>query len=572
MPVPTAIRVAGAAVTAERRAFAVSTTLGVVGVALELARPWPLALAVDHAFAGRPLFGLAPGAVLVLAGLAVVVLSAFAGLVDMHAELAAERGAERIGARLRQQVFDRSMALSLRWHDRMRSGELISRLTTDVGRVLDAVVALAAMLVPDTVRLVLMLAILMAINSALGLVALAVVPVLAGFAVRQRRRVRRVQQDARAEAGRFAATAADLVRNVRAVQAFGRSSRAGATFGACSAALREANLRAVDAEARWTPVADVVLACGSGLVLIVGGREVLAGRLGTGDLLVVMSYLAGLYSPVRGLSRLSGVLAKSAASAARIDDVLSHTDEVPEPAHPLRAPAVRQGVRFERVYFGYRNNRPVLAGLDLDLPAGTTTCLLGRSGAGKSTLLHLLLRLYDVDGGAVTIDGLDVRSLQLQSLRSRIAFVPQDPWLLDATIAENIAFGAPRAARHRVLEAGRAALVEEFVDRLPYGYDTVVGEGGARLSGGQRRRIALARAVVSDAPIVLLDEPTASLDHESAAAVTDAIRWCTAGRTVLLVTHDLGLAELADAVVVLDQHAAGAPDLVGATTSRREEV
>jgi ATP-binding cassette subfamily B protein len=573
---PAALRVAGPAAGPERRAFVLATALGIAGVGLELARPWPLALAVDFAFADRPLFGMSPGLVLAAAGVAVVVFTALAGLVDMHSELAAERAAERIGARLRQDVFDRAVTLSPRWHDRMRSGELISRLTTDISRVLDAIVAVSATLVPDAVRLVLVLVVLFAINPALALVAMAVVPVLMGFAVGQRRRVRHAEQDARAESGRFAATAADLLRNVRAIQAFGRAPRSSLAFGARSGAMRDANVRAVETEARWAPVADVVLACGSGLVLVVGGREVLAGRLRTGDLLVVVSYLSALYSPVRGLSRLSGVLAKSAASAARITDVLASADRVPEPAQPRVAPPVHRGVRFEQVRFGYRADRPVLADFDLDLPAGTTTCLLGRSGAGKSTLLNLLLRLYDVDGGAVTIDGVDVREMSTRSLRSQIAFVPQDPWLFDATIAENIAFGAPNAARHQVLDAGRTALVDEFAARLPFGYDTVVGEGGARLSGGQRRRLALARAVVSDAPIVLLDEPTASLDHESVAEVVDAIRHSTAGRTVLLVTHDLGLAELADNVVVLDRPSivsmSAEPELVGATSRRREEV
>jgi ATP-binding cassette subfamily B protein len=554
VPLPLVLTVAGPSARAELRPFGAAAALGIVGVALDLARPWPLALAIDYAIAGRDLAGLSPATLLVAAAIAVVLLTAIAGLIDMAAVVSAERAAERVGARLRQDVFDSSISLSLRWHDRTRSGELISRLTTDVGRLLDALVAISSTLLPDAIRLAVVLGILLVFNPLLALVALAVVPVLMLFAVRQRRLVRTAQQDARAESGRFAGAATDLMRNVRAVQAFGRAPRTSQIFRSRNDALLDVSLRAVTTEARWAPVADIVLAIGSGLVLIVGGRQVLDGRLSTGDLLVVMTYLSALYSPVRGLSRLSGVLAKSTASATRLREVLQCDERIPDRPDARPAAALAHDVKFDHVSFSYDAGQPVLQDFDLTLRAGETVCLFGPSGAGKSTILHLLLRLYDVDGGVIRIGGVDLRDIAQHSLRRHIAFVPQDPWLFDTTIAENIAYGSVNATRHGVLAAGRSALVDEFADRLPAGYDTVVGEGAARLSGGQRRRIALARAAISDAPFVLLDEPTSSLDHESAASVIEAIRSSTAGRTVLLVTHDRDLADLADRVVVLDRH------------------
>jgi ATP-binding cassette subfamily B protein len=206
-------------------------------------------------------------------------------------------------------------------------------------------------------------------------------------------------------------------------------------------------------------------------------------------------------------------------------------------------------VRFEVVTFGYEPGRPVLDRFGLDIATGETVCLLGPSGIGKSTVLHLLLRLYDVDAGRILIDDVDIRDCDQRSLRERFAFVPQDPWLLDASIAENIAFGNQHATR--------AALVDEFAGQLPHGFDTPLGEGGVRLSGGQRRRVALARAAVSPAPMVLLDEPTASLDPVSAAAVIEAIRTTTTHRTVLIVTHDHDLAAIADRVVTLTHQLTG---------------
>ena len=545
MPITSAATVAGPAVRAEAPALAAGAGLNVLQVGVSLARPWPLAYAVDQVIGAehpRP-------ALLALAAAATVALSAVGGLLDMAGALSVDRAAERVGARLRTRLFSHAVTRSLRWHDGLRSGELLSRLTTDVGRMLDAVVALASTLVPDLVMVVAVLVVLVVFDPALAAVGLAVLPVLAVLAVRQRRKVRAAQQDARAESGRLAATTTDLLRNIRAVQAFGRTYRASRMFGARNDALRDAELRAAGISARWTPLADLVLAVGAGLVLLVGGREVLAGRLTTGELLVVVAYLKDLYSPVRALTRLSNTLAKAGASAARVAEVLDSDDEVPE--HPAAGPAphLRQEVRFDRVGFGYDRDRPVLRDFDLRIAQGETVALIGASGAGKSTVLHLLLRLYDVDAGSVLIDGVDIRSCTLQSLRDRIAFVPQDPWLLDGTLAENIAFGSARATRADVLAAGRAALVDEFAVRLPAGYDTPLGEGGVRLSGGQRRRVALARAAVSDTPLVLLDEPTASLDPASAASIMQAIRTATTRRTVLLVTHDLDLAAIADRVL-----------------------
>lgn len=561
---PLAVTVAGPALRAEAPALARGAGLNVLQVVLTLAQPWPLAFAVDHVIGAenpRPIL-------LVVAAAATVGLTAVSGLLDMAGVMSVERAAERIGAQLRVRLFDHVLTRSLRWHDRMPTGELLSRLTTDVGRMLDAIVALAATLVPDAIMLVAVLAILIVFDPGLAAVGVAVLPPLALLAVRQRRRVRAAQQDARAESGRLAATTTDLMRNVRAVQAFGRMDRAARIFNVRNTAALRSEVRAIDTSARWTPLADVVLAVGAGLVLLVGGREVLAGRLSTGQLLVVVAYLADLYSPVRALTRLSSTLAKASASAVRVAEVLDNDDTIVERPGATTAPMLRQEVRFSGVGFGYDRDRPVLHDFDLRIGSGETVALIGPSGAGKSTTLHLLLRLYDVEAGSIEIDGVDIRDCRLQSLRERIAFVPQDPWLLDGTLAENIAFGSADATRADVLAAGRAALVDEFAEQMPNGYDTPLGEGGVRLSGGQRRRVALARAAVSNAPLVLLDEPTASLDAVAATSIMRAIRSATAERTVLLVTHDQDTAAIADRVVNLEQlkggehHGRSDPDAV----------
>ena len=554
-------------IRSQRRSLSLSAVLSVLAIGMELARPWPLAIAVDYVFSGDEPLPVwlpvdSPQGLLVLCGIAVVVFSIGSGLLDMAATRAAERAAERLGAQLRKSVFDRTVTLSLRWHDQLPSGELVSRLTTDVARLLDAIVALTAGLVPDILTLLGVLVLLLVLNPGLAAIGLAVIPVLAFLSVQQRRRVRATQVAARVESGRLAGTTTDLLRNVRAVQAFGRVDRARDIFQARNRAVLDVEIRAVNTESRWAPLSDVVLAVGGGLVLVVGGFQVMAGTLTVGGLVLVIAYLGELYAPVRSLTRLSTVLAKAGASATRVAEILDcdvAVHDAPD-AIPVRGPIGT--VEMRGVCFSYDEHYRVLRDFDLKLLAGETVCLLGPSGSGKSTVLHLLLRLYDVDRGRILIDGVDVRHYQQHSLREQIAFVPQDPWLLDGTVAQNIAFGSRNATRAEVIDAGRRALVDEFIDRLPLGYDSPIGEGATRLSGGQRRRVAIARATVSAASLILLDEPTASLDSVAADKVIQAIRATTAHRTTLIVTHDPALARVADRVIVVEP--------TGATTGRDE--
>ena len=531
--------------------LALAALVSVLRIGLTLAQPWPLAIAVDTVTAGAapgPLAGTEPRLVVAACGLALIAISLVAGLLDMAGERLAEGAAQRCGALLRQRMFDHSLTRSLRWHDGQPTGELVSRLTTDVGRVLDGLVALCAGALADGLLLAGSLLLLIWVAPGLAAIGLAVVPVLAALSVRQRRRVRAAHQRARAESGRLTAAATDLLRNVRAVQAFGRADHASAAFRRRNDSVATVETAAVGVESRWLPLSDAVLALGTGLVLVIGGWQVLSGALTVGALLVATAYLRQLYTPVRSLTRLSGVLAKASASASRIADVLDCDLGVLDSPGATSVPAIRR-VELVDVAFGYETGRPVLRHLSLQLAPGELVCLVGPSGAGKSTVLNLLLRLYDPDAGRVLIDGRDARSLQQGSLRERIAFVPQDPWLLDATVAANIAFGSRTATRAEVLEAGRIAHVDEFIDRLPQGWDTRLGEGGVRLSGGQRRRIALARAAVSGASLLLLDEPTAALDPAAADAVLQAVVASRRGRTTLIVTHDQRVTRIADRVV-----------------------
>jgi len=542
-----------------RGSLSLASGLILVETLLDLARPWPLKLAVDNAIGGQPVGGpLGVLDQLEPAGLAAVAAGAGIGLVGIGALVGylitylTSATAERVGADLRESVFGRLLGLGLPFHDRHRSGDLVTRLTGDVARVEDSMVAWFTVLVPEVLTLAGMVVVVLAIDLTLGLAALAVVPPLALVVALRRRRIRVAQRASRDADAALASEATEVLRNVRVVQAFTREGEAGGQFSGCSRSAVRAALGAMDLEARWSPVADLLLAAGGGLVLWLGVTAVTSGRMTLGTLLVVLAYLSSLYGPIRALARLARTLARGAASRERILEVLDSGEVVPEAAEPLQAGPPRQGLALRGVWFAYAEGAPVLRHLDLEVAAGERICVVGPTGAGKSTLLALLLRFYDPDAGAVELDGTDLRHLDLGSLRRQLALVPQDPWMLDATVADNVRFGRPGATREELEAAARATRVDELIQRLPDGWDTEIGEGGVRLSGGQRRRVALARAILRDASVLLLDEPTSGLDAASEQAVLDALDRAAEGRTVLSVSHRLSLAARADRVVVLD--------------------
>jgi ABC-type multidrug transport system fused ATPase/permease subunit len=538
--------------------LSVSGALGLVDTILGLARPWPLQLAVDHAIGGRPLtgwvaplHGLPSGGIAAVAALGAVTLVAMSGVTGYLTSYLSGAAAERIGADLRARVYDRLLTLSPRFHDRNRSGDLVTRLTGDVSRIQDALVVWLVSAVPDALTLAGLLVVMVAIDPRMTLVALVVVPPLGVLAVVRRRQIKRAQRESRARQGELAARVAESLRHVRAVQAFAQQDAENGRFRRDNTGVVRASLRALDLEARYGPAADLLLAGGSGLVLWLGVLRVTSGQMTLGLLLVVLAYLSSMYRPVRSLTRLASVLARGAASRERVNELLASDEYVADAPDAVPAPARPQTLAVDDVTFGYDPAQPVLRGVSLRLERGEMVCLVGATGVGKSTLLSLLLRLYDPDSGAIALDGSDIRRLGTASLRQRIALVPQDPWILDGTIADNIAFGRPDAGHDEIVEAARTALVHRFVEAMPAGYDTVVGEGGVMLSGGQRRRLALARALLRGSEVLLLDEPTSGLDAESEQAVMSAIEGAATGRMTLVVSHRLRVAMLADRVVVL---------------------
>jgi subfamily B ATP-binding cassette protein MsbA len=365
-------------------------------------------------------------------------------------------------------------------------------------------------------------------------------------------RVRDAAREARALDGEAASVAEEALANVTLVQALDRADYEAARFRRAVERFFVAVMRRARLRVSFTALVDAVPVLGTIAVFWIGTHELVAGRITLGALLAFVTYLGSLYAPVRTLARLSNQAQAAGASAERLADLLA-----PDPG-PTEAPdAIAIGraegrVVFERVSFAYRPGRPVLKGVSFEIRPGEMVALVGPSGTGKSTVVKLLLRLYDPTAGRITLDGHELRTLTFASLREQIALVLQDPYIFDGTVRENIRYGRLDAADAEIERAARLANAHDFVAALPQGYETQVGSKGIRLSGGQQQRLAIARALLRDAPILVLDEATSSLDSESEAAIQQALERLTARRTTLVIAHRLSTVRRADRIVVLD--------------------
>lgn len=546
-----------------RGPLAVAAGLVLVEAAVELARPWPLQFVVDHGLQDRPLptwaeglAGIPVAGLAILAGLTVLLLTVVAAVAGLGSVLLVGRSAEGIGVTLRRDLVAKLLDRSPSFHRRHRAGDLVTRVVDDVQHVEDAVVTWWEVALPESVVLVGTMVLLTLIDPWLALAALAVCPLLVAVILHRRRLVRSAHAGVRDREGKLASRAHDLIRNVRVVQAFGHQQRAGAEFAGLSDDVRRTSLHAQVAEARLRPLADMVLAVGAGAVLVLGVVRVDQGAMTLGTLLVALTYVGGLYAPLRSLTSLSSTLARAQASRDRIHDVL---DDSGEPTPPRAAAAIsgltplrlRGDIEVDDVSFRYDGGPQVLDELSLRFTGGAVTALTGPTGAGKSTLLSLLLKLEPPTAGSIRVGGWDLTELDTAAYRRTLAYVPQESWFLDDTLRANIRLGRADATRAEVEQAARVAHVDEFTDRLPHGLDTVVGEAGLVLSGGQRRRLALARAVLRGADVLLLDEPTAGLDDAAADLVLTGLAAASAGRTVVVATHDPRVVRWADDVVHL---------------------
>jgi ATP-binding cassette subfamily B protein len=568
--------------------IALASWLMLAETTLALAAPWPLKIIIDHGLGHRPLAGwlhplqaLQPVPLAVAAAAAGVVLLAAAALIGYLVTYLMAAVSVQAGRDLQLLIMNHLLRIPPGRAARYPLGELTARAGTDALRVSDTIVTAAEVLIPETTVLAGMAAVTTVLDWRLTLVAVAVVPLLALTARARNRGVRAAQRHSRQCAGAVSAHSADLLARLPSVHVFDRADTEIAEAGRLTARAAAASVRALDASVRFGPAAEILPGLGLAAALIMGTIEIGAGRLTIGGLLVFLAYLASLQAPVRALVRLTTTISRGEASRDRLAELLTiprlhpagdDRSGLPPPGRPAGpypatrrpcssgAPAARgSAVDMDAVSFAYHPGQVLFRALDLHIEPGEVLCLSGPSGAGKSTVLALLIRLAEPGSGHIRIGGLDTSAMPLSQLSRLVTLVPQDPWLHAGSIAANIAYGRPAASPGDIRLAATHAGVDAFARYLPDRYDTPAGEHGHALSGGQARRIALARALLRDCPVLLLDEPTAGLDAETETDVLARLLGATRGKTIVLVTHQPRLIALADRVVTLAHGRIGTP-------------
>jgi ATP-binding cassette subfamily B protein len=534
----------------------------VLTVVTALLEPWPVKILVDSVLGKHTFPGWVPGTIangsadtqIGALCIALLLIVAIGGLLDYVGTYLSESVGQRLTFDIREVVHAHLHRLSLAYHHSQRPGDLASRLTSDVQRLQDVVISVLVDLVTSTLMLVGMLVVMLAVDWRFTLLALSVTPVLYITMRGYTRRIRASSRHARKQDGKVASVVQESLSAIHLVQAYTREDYEFERFRREAEGSLESGIEALELQARFSPIVDFLTACAMVAVIWVGAHDVLRGTLTLGLLLVFLSYLKGLYKPIKALSKLSYTISKGTASAERISEIMQEAPSLPESLSPYRPDRVRGSIAFQDVSFRYPlGEDAALERVSFSVQPGTVTALVGQTGAGKSTIVSLIPRFYDVADGAVWVDGVDVRAWDLQVLRHNVSLVLQDTWLFQASIHDNIAYGRPEASRADVERMARAAHAHDFIQRLPEGYDSVVGPRGATLSGGQRQRIAIARAMLRDAPILILDEPTTGLDPHTEALVLAALKRLMVGRTTIVIAHGAAPLTGADQILVIDR-------------------
>jgi ATP-binding cassette subfamily B protein len=532
-------------------------------IGLDLLKPWPTVFLIDYILRGKTMpptleriVNLLPGPTtpntLIAWSIAATILIFLLGwLVDVAATYSNISLAQRMTYDLAGDLFAKMQQLSLHFHARKSVGDNVRRVTADCTAasviVKDALLPIGA----AAVTLIAMFAILWRLDSSLSLVALAVIPYMmfvfwkfAGPMMEQSY----VQQEAESKIYEILE---QTLSAIPIVQAFGRGDLNRKQFATATQNTLAATLSLTRVQMQFKILIGLATAIGTAVIIWIGTRHALAGELSLGKIIAFLSYLGSLYAPLESIMYTGSTIQGAAGSARRVLEVLQAENIVADRPAAMKLDNVRGHIRFENVTFGYQPERPVLRDISFEISPGQTFALVGETGAGKSTLASLVPRFFDPGAGRLLLDGHDLRDIRLKSLRSSVALVLQEPFLFPLSIAENIAYGSPHATLQQIEAAARAANAHEFILRLPEGYNTVIGERGATLSGGERQRISIARALLKDAPILILDEPTSALDTETERSLLQALERLTLNRTTFIIAHRLSTIRKAHRILVL---------------------
>ena len=544
-----------------RLALAAVCSLGVS--VTELLKPWPLKIVLDHGILQHPLprslhllQGLVDGdrvMFLAVAAAGILLIALCDGVFSYFQIFITSSVGYRMVYALRRELFAHLQSLSLSFHNHARSGDLLTRIAGDTNTLKDVFAESILQFASYALTIIGMFAIMFSLSWRMSLIAMATLPLLGYSLFHLYRKTKASAKKQKKQEGKVASRMSEVLTAIPLVQAFSRERYEEEQFDAVTAKSLQESIRIARLEAAATRSSELITALGTAVAVLFGAMQVLNGQMMPGELVLVVSYLTNMYKPLRKLAKLSSDLSKAMASADRISEVLDIEPEIQDAPDAIDAGRLRGEIAFQRVSFDYGDGRDVLRDVSFAVPPGRRLALVGASGAGKSTIVSLILRLYEPQQGTIFLDGIEIQHFTRESLRRQIGLVLQQSILFGATIRENIVYGKPEASEGEIVAAAQAANSDEFIRELEDGYDTVIGERGATLSGGQRQRIAIARALIRDAPILILDEPMTGLDVESEAKVREALDRLMAGKTCLMITHDLQAVADADEVLVLEE-------------------
>jgi len=536
--------------------------LALVGVqsGLELLKPWPLKLAVDQVIAHKPLefwgFTVSPDMFSASAQLAIVAISLVAihflsGFVTLANNYLTIRMGQDMVQDFRCELFDHLQRQSLLFHQTRPTGDLLYRLMGDTYSVQTLLMNGVFTTLTSLVLLAGMFVVLLGIDWELTLYAMSVVPLLILAISAVTKKIGNLTYETHMKESQVYSTVENIFNSISLVQAFAREDEERKRFVSQSQHSFDRKLSLYSLQTAYGWVIGAITAAGTAYVLYVGARHVMEGDLTTGELLIFLGYLASLYTPLNSIANTMGAIRGSLAQARRVLDVLAEDKAVPEAPDAKPLEIAKGSVSFKGVGFGYDPARPVLTDVTFSCPGGSTVAVVGQTGAGKTSLISLLLRFYDPQQGSITIDGQDLRSVTLKSLRQQVAIVLQDTHLFPMSVHDNIAYGKRTATREEVIRAAELANAHEFIMAMPEGYDTKLDERGSNLSGGQRQRLSIARALLKNAPLLILDEPTSALDAGTEALIMESLDRLMLNRTTFVIAHRLSMMRRADLILVI---------------------